>query len=179
MERIDAIQYIAAERSAVFARLAEHEEYTRFPYVTVAKLLTPGAQERNGVGACRLIRVPPIELVETITVFEPPSVIGYQVVDIGIRVRGVQLPLPLLHHGGRIELTRSGPGTTVHWSSEFETTIGIAAIGPPVERVVRDAFAHIFRRALATLREDAESGAPTPSPKWTKPTNKMARPAPE
>jgi len=99
----------------VFAILADHEGYERFPGVTKAVLLEEGEEERNGKGALREITVGGTVLEERIVDFERPTLLGYRIVK--------STPVPIRHDLGEITLTAQGDRTRVVWVSEGHVTV--------------------------------------------------------
>ena len=57
METIEVRVDIQAPIQKVWDRFSDHEGYVHFRGVSEARLLEPGARERNGVGAVRKIRL--------------------------------------------------------------------------------------------------------------------------
>ncbi|MGP4953542.1 SRPBCC family protein, partial [Psychrobacter sp. T6-1] len=57
----------------VFEALSDHAGYGSFKAVGAAKLVTTGDEERNGVGALRVIQTGPVKFWERIKAFERPT----------------------------------------------------------------------------------------------------------
>ncbi|MGP4953552.1 SRPBCC family protein, partial [Psychrobacter sp. T6-1] len=57
----------------VFEALSDHASYGSFKAVGAAKLVTEGSEERNGVGALRVIQTGPVKFWERIKAFERPT----------------------------------------------------------------------------------------------------------
>ena len=141
MTRIELDRTLRAPVEPVFAALSDHEGYTRFRGITKAALVREGKTERNGEGAVRRLAAGRIWFEEEITVFEPPTRMGY-------RIRASNLPLE--HEGGLITLTQNGSTVNAGWESTFRMTL------PLVSAPAGVLFARVLERSFARMLEDAE-----------------------
>ncbi len=98
---------------------------------------SPGA-DPDGPGAVREIRFPGLKFREQITRCEPPELIEYRLVGMGLLLR---------RHRGLIRFEPEGVGTVLDYRIEFETWLpGIAAAGLALEKPLRDGIARLARR---------------------------------
>lgn len=114
----------------VFALLSSHANYEQFKGVDGSRLLIPGKEHPNGIGAVREIVAAKSTLHEEIVRFEPPgeqaqnaqrsAVIGYKII--------FSTPLPYHHQLGEVHLTESQGKTHVRWISKG--TIKVFILGP-------------------------------------------------
>lgn len=139
MFRVEVSELIPRSPEFVFAALTDHDQYGQFPGVDSGKVLEPGAPERNGLGALRLVKAGPLQLHERITGYEPGKLMAYHIE----RAR----PLPVAHDIGEIRFSAEGDGTRVDWISAGR--VAIPVIGPAIDRVfetkVRRAFSAMLR----------------------------------
>ncbi len=114
----------------VFDAITDHANYKRFAGFTDSKLLEPGHDEPNGVGALRLLVAGRMRFQERITRFERPTRMHYRIEELS--------PLPLRH--GRINSeaphrargpSASRPDHDHHPSFIAESRIG-ATFEPPL-----------------------------------------------
>src|SRR5919201_1060678 len=105
---------INAPIERVFEALTDHANYDSFRVVRRSKLIREGEEDRNGVGAFRLVVIGPLRFGEEITAYDPPARMDYVIREINA---------PLEHEGGTIRCERAGRGTHVVWSSTFEVPV--------------------------------------------------------
>jgi uncharacterized protein YndB with AHSA1/START domain len=124
----------------VWAVLSDHAGMTRWAPGLRASLQTPGADDRNGVGAVRRIEAPgpAPAIVEEIDGFEPGRRLGYRALS-GVPFKGYR---------GDVELRPAGAGTEVRWTLSADQRV------PLVERaalagVVRGLSTLLVRRVRA------------------------------
>lgn len=140
MPMIEISRELDAPAEAIFAILADHARFDRFPGVRESELTRQGETEPNGVGAQRRLKVGNSELWEDIVGFEPGRLIEYRIV----RIRP-----PIVRHilgRQRIEALEGGR-CRVHWTSEFEPAIPL--IGRWLIRPVKQQFEKGFQRMLS------------------------------
>jgi uncharacterized protein YndB with AHSA1/START domain len=106
--------YIQAPIERVWEAISDHEGYTRFKGIDLAKVVKEGVKERTGVGAVREVHGMGIKFVEDIVTYEPPRLLEYRV---------VRCNRPIDHEIGRVELISRGEGTEIHWVSRFRLKI--------------------------------------------------------
>ena len=141
MRTIDVIETVALPPAQVFALLADHANYHRFPGITASALLKEGEPAPNGVGALRRISVGEMVLQEEITAFEPSQRLAYRIV--------ASKPVTVIHEGGEIELSAVPEGTRVRWRSTFKLKIPL--IGWFLTRRAARRFHGGFRGILQAL----------------------------
>lgn len=137
---------IDAAPERIFALLADHANYRRFPFITGSALVRAGRDEPDGVGAVRRISIGPTVFVEEITRFDRPHRMDYRITRVN---------LPLRHDGATILLTETARGTTVRWSSAMFWTV--PAFGPLLDRLAKPLLDHAFGRVLAALDRELTS----------------------
>ena len=114
--------YIHAPNQDVFALLADHGSYDRWPGIRRSKLLQTGSKTTNGTGALRAIHTDVgMWFEERITAFDAPHSFAYLIERTNGQVK---------HHGGRVQLHERGAGTEVDWVSRFDVAV------PLIGRVV-------------------------------------------
>ena len=111
MFRIKVERIVKKPIDKVFDAISDHASYGLFKAVGVAKLVTEGEEERNGVGALRTVQTGVFKVWERITAFERPIHMQYQIEK--------SRPIKMQHYKGVIDLKDLGDGTTqVTWVSE-------------------------------------------------------------
>ncbi|RJS93311.1 SRPBCC family protein [Salinisphaera sp. Q1T1-3] len=121
MQTIHVSRDFDTDAATIFDVIADHEGYASLPGVRAAWLRVPGENERGGIGAERVIKLPAMQLVEQIVEYQPGESLGYRIIE---------SPLPIHHLGARIllqPLGTSGLRTRVHWTSRLRGTTPIAA----------------------------------------------------
>ncbi len=73
MFRIHVERLLNTDINTVFEAIADHARYDRFPGVSKSVLVEEGKEEKNGMGALRIIGAGRLELSERITKFERPN----------------------------------------------------------------------------------------------------------
>ncbi|HUQ07164.1 MAG TPA: SRPBCC family protein [Kofleriaceae bacterium] len=138
---------VSAEKA--FDIISDHEGYTRMPGVKKAKLVKPGATDRNGVGAVREIEVSGAWFQEEITAFERPKRLGYKI---------IKSKPPIDHEGGLVELTpNAAGGVDVVWSTTLH--IRVPLVGGLITRLASKRLAAMFERGLAHVETLARNAA--------------------
>ena len=107
---IEVSRTIPAPIQNVFDVLSDHAGYAAFSGIKGARLLKPGADNVNGLGAVRRIDLGGVWFEEEITVFDPPCRMDYRI----LRSRP-----PIEHENGSIRLEETEHGTRVTWTSKF------------------------------------------------------------
>ena len=127
MFKIKVERIIKKPIDEVFEALSDHASYGSFKAVGVAKLVTEGDKERNGIGALRTIQTGPIKFWERITAFERPTHMQYQIEK--------ARPVKMQHDKGIIDLKDLGDGSTqVTWVSEGRIVVPLPLIGRLLDR---------------------------------------------
>ncbi|MEW6443541.1 MAG: SRPBCC family protein [bacterium] len=141
METIHVNIHIRAPAEKVWSLFSDHQGYTFIRRVSEARLLEPGREERNGLGAVRRIRILGVTFLEDIVGFDPPRRLEY-------RVR--ECTLPIRHEIGRLDFASRGDGTDINWVSRFEVPVPI--VGPIFAAACRRVFSRVFQGALEEAR---------------------------
>ena len=107
-------QFFSAPREKVFAWFADHEKFGKvWPGRTRRLQASADASEHNGLGSIREVRGGGLTFEETITAFEPPARIEYQVTRGG----------PIKNHIGRMLFSDAEGGTKLDYTIEFDPRI--------------------------------------------------------
>lgn len=141
MFRIRVEKTLTKNIDAVFDALADHENYHRFPGITVAELLEEGSDERNGEGALRRVGGGGVEFIERIISFERPTRMAYRIER--------SKPVSIRHDKGEIKLTAEGDGTRVLWVSEGHIELPI--IGSLLDKLSEKRTAAAFAAVLGKI----------------------------
>jgi hypothetical protein len=133
---VEVNQDVSTPREAVFEFLAEHENLGPLLGAEISRV-RDGNTERNGVGSVRRVKVGPARpLEETITKFEPHSLIEYRITKGG----------PLRNHIGIVALSDvSGGGTNIDYR------IRVASHIPGLAPLVRRKLSRDITRSIAKL----------------------------
>jgi hypothetical protein len=117
------------DASAVFKQLSDHVEFLSTSHIQ-CRLLHPGSESHNGLGAVREVRSGIFSFEEEITLFDAPRAYEY-------RIRALHgllgWKIPFQHPHGRIELSRAENGTQVIWTTRFHFNIPL--IGHLLDRI--------------------------------------------
>lgn len=126
----------------VFEALSDHASYGLFKSVGVAKLVTEGDEERNGVGALRTVQTEAFKVWERITAFERPTHMQYQIEK--------ARPIKIEHYKGIIDLKDLGDGSThVTWISEGRLVVPL--VGRLFDRKMQKQGTIVFNSMLKSL----------------------------
>ncbi|MDM7860511.1 SRPBCC family protein [Alteromonas sp. ASW11-36] len=124
----------------VFAALADHGNYAKFPGVDESELITQGEHEANGKGALRRIKIKPFTLYERIVAFERPNRLQYQIEQ--------SSPITFEHEIGEVRLTEAEEGTRVVWISRGHLKVpilGSLILDPMTQKQGAAGFASILK----------------------------------
>lgn len=111
-----------------------------------------GTLSPDGVGAVRRFRSTrrlagrPVVTREEVTVFEPPSVLGYKLLS----------GLPLRNYEARISLFDDGEQTAIHWRAEFNPKV------PGTGGLLRRELGKVIAELAESAAREAERVADTP-----------------
>ena len=134
--------HIDAPRDRVWDILVDHEAMTGwFPAREVVRRI-PGADDPNGVGTHRVVRMAGLALEEVVTAFKPCEHFEYTITD----------GAPFVDHMADVILMREGDGTRVRWSARLRPSI------PGTGWLVRSNITRTLERALSGLKRKAEAG---------------------
>lgn len=118
--------------------LSHHEGMETWAPGVKVEMTEAGGPEANGVGAVRRVSVPgpAPAIVERVTRFEAPNVLGYEA------LAGV----PWKNHRGEIRLTADGDSTRVEWELNGDGPVAMVGLKPLAGRLLA-AFAKAAARA--------------------------------
>jgi hypothetical protein len=128
---------------ALFAFIARHENQSIILAGSRAKRLRDGEGHPDGVASVRQNQVLPLpSFEETVTVFEPPSLIEYRI------TRGS----PLRNHHGVIRFTPQGTGTRLDYTITFDPKIPLTGwlLRVTTERGLRKGLKQVSRMGTLT-----------------------------
>lgn len=152
MYEIRATTEIAAAPDRVWAFIADHERFLSGGPELTCTLATEGSDDRNGVGAIRVVQSSPLEFREEITAFDPA--VRYEYV-----IRSLKGPLgvrmPVTHRRGWVELSPHGTVTHVVWGSTFQ--VDLFFVAGMVERQLGEELQNAFGRLLERARRVVEA----------------------
>ncbi|MEX0605516.1 MAG: SRPBCC family protein [Marinobacter sp.] len=101
-------------REKVFALFSDHVRFGNLLGAPVKRIKDSDEADPNGLGSVRKIGIGPIALEETVTGFEPDSLIEYTITSLS----------PIRHHQGRIRFSETLAGQTeIHYTISFEEVI--------------------------------------------------------
>lgn len=142
MFKIKVERIVRKPINEVFEALSDHASYGLFNSVGVAKLVTEGDEERNGVGALRTVQTGAFKVWERITAFERPIHMQYQIEK--------ARPIKMEHYKGTIDLKDLGDGSThVTWISEGRLVVPL--VGRLFDRKMQKQGTIVFNSMLKSL----------------------------
>jgi hypothetical protein len=148
MVTVDVTTLVQAPLDATFAAMADHAALGAHMGGS-SRLLTPGSEDPNGLGAVREIRSGGVRFVEEIVAFDAPHSYRYLILS---------CTLPIRHHKGEVTLVAEPDGTRIHWTSVF--SIGVPLLGrhlePLAARQARRGFGAILRGVQRTAEGSAD-----------------------
>jgi uncharacterized protein YndB with AHSA1/START domain len=122
-----------APRHLVFALFAEHRRFGKLLGVPVKRIHDSDQADPNGIGSVRKVGFGPFGVEETITGFEPDSLIEYAITSTS----------PLKNHSGRIRFDSPTENQTrVQYTVYFEDSI------PMPGALFRSALNHALQRGM-------------------------------
>lgn len=127
---IDIDETFNVPRNRVFALFADHARFGKLLGAPVKRIRDSQDADPNGLGSVRKIGIGPIGLEETVTAFEPDTVIEYTVTSIS----------PIRNHLGRIRFLDAGDqGTRVHYTISFDDKVPLLGriIAPVLDMGIR------------------------------------------
>lgn len=142
MFKIKVERIVRKPINEVFEALSDHASYGLFKSVGVAKLVTEGDEERNGVGALRTVQTGAFKVWERITAFERPIHMQYRIEK--------ARPIKMEHYKGIIDLKDLGDGSThVTWISEGRLVVPL--VGRLFDRKMQKQGTIVFNSMLKSL----------------------------
>jgi hypothetical protein len=125
----------------VFALFADHERFGKLLGAPARRIRDSDQADPNGIGSVRKIGIGPIGIEETITGFEPESLIEYAITSVS----------PLKNHSGRIRFhSPSENETRVQYTVYFEDAIPLT--GALVKSALNQALRRGMRRVPAMAK---------------------------
>lgn len=101
-------------RNKVFALFADHRSFGKLLGAPVKRIKDSNQADPNGLGSVRKLGIGPIGLEETITSFEPDSLIEYTITSLS----------PIRNHRGRIRFEDTPEGhTRVRYRISFDDIV--------------------------------------------------------
>jgi hypothetical protein len=125
---------------AVFAHLSRHENLAAVFGVPVQRVQdSPDPAEPDGVGSVRRLRIGPLAIEETVTLFEKDRTIEYRVTRGGF----------IKHHVGVMRFSERGGGTHLDYTVEIQSHIPLASgpVAKSLELGMRRGLEKLARRA--------------------------------
>jgi uncharacterized protein YndB with AHSA1/START domain len=102
-----------APREVVWGVLEDSSRYAEWGPWNRVKLVREGDEVPYGVGSQRILTRSPVNSLEEIVAYEPPSRVSYAL------LKG----LPMRDYVGDVRLADTDGGTEIHWRSSFEPKI--------------------------------------------------------
>ena len=127
-------------RNKVFALFADHQRFGKLLGAPVKRIKDSDQANPNGLGSVRRIGIGPIGLEETITSFEPDSLIEYTIISFS----------PIRNHLGRIRFEDTPEGhTRVRYRISFDDIVPYTGklVGTGLEWAIRRGIRKVPRLA--------------------------------
>lgn len=133
MYTIEIDETFDVPRRRVFALFADHHRFGKLLGAPVKRIKDSDQADPNGIGSVRKIGIGPVSLEETVTNFEPDSLIEYTITSMS----------PIRNHLGRIRFEDTPEGhTRVNYTITFEDIV------PFTGKVVSSALEQGIRRGI-------------------------------
>ena len=133
MYTIEIDETFDVPRRRVFALFADHNRFGKLLGAPVKRIKDSDQADPNGIGSVRKIGIGPVGLEETVTSFEPDSLIEYTITSMS----------PIRNHLGRIRFEDTPEGhTRVNYTITFEDIV------PFTGKVVSSALEQGIRRGI-------------------------------
>ena len=136
---------VAAPRAKVFDLFADRENYGKLVPVGV-KLIEPGVESRQGIGAVHKLGVGPLGIREQIIALEYGRTISYQAIS----------RMPVRHYIGLVEFSDVPGGTRVDYTLDVDSAL-------PLPGIVFKAMAKTMAAGLGRGAERVINSAGKPS----------------
>nr|WP_227515360.1 SRPBCC family protein [Marinobacter salinus] len=133
MYTIEINETFDVPRHRVFALFADHNSFGKLLGAPVKRIKDSQDADPNGIGSVRKIGIGPVGLEETVTNFEPDSLIEYTITSMS----------PIKNHLGRIRFDDTPEGHT-----QISYTITFEDIVPFTGKVVSSALEKGIRRGI-------------------------------
>lgn len=124
----------------VFALFSDHKRFGDLLGAPIKRIRDSDQADPNGLGSVRKIGIGPIAFEETVTGFEPDSLIEYTVTSLS----------PVRHHHGRIRFSETSDGLTrIHYTISFEEVVPFtgALIHSALEKGIRSGMKRVPKLA--------------------------------
>jgi uncharacterized protein YndB with AHSA1/START domain len=142
MFKIKVERIVKAPIDKVFEAISDHGNYAAFPMIDKSELLQEGAEENNGLGAFRSVKMGSFQVWERITAFERPVHMQYKIE----RAK----PLKMNHYKGVIDFVDLGDDTTkVTWVSEG--AMAIPLLGKLLDKNIQKQGTGVFHSMLKSI----------------------------
>lgn len=106
-------QDFPAPRSQVFAKLTDHNAVGPIMGAKMQRIVDAPGDNPNGLGSVRSVTVGPASFEETVTAFEPDTLMEYRITRGG----------PIKNHLGRMAFSDTDTGCRLHYTIEFDGRI--------------------------------------------------------
>lgn len=119
---ISLTKHFNAPVNVIFAALSDHERFGDMLSANIKRVVDSQTDNVNGLGSVRLIRIAPGPIPgfeETITGFEPNSLIEYRITKGG----------PLRNHLGTMRFSDENGKTRLDYRIEFEPKYAVPLLG--------------------------------------------------
>jgi uncharacterized protein YndB with AHSA1/START domain len=134
--------HINAPRSVVFAVLADRQSYGDVLPIST-RLVSPGADGAQGIGAVHFLGLGPVGAKERITELVPDQRMAYEVVG----------GLPARRHTGEVELADEGVGTRMTYRMVHEPAL------PAPGFVLRPVLVGLTKALAGAVKKESERRA--------------------
>jgi hypothetical protein len=151
MHEVHVRWHYRASAEKVFNQLSDHVAFLGTSQIQ-CRLLSPGKENANGLGAVREVRSGLLVFEEEIGLFEAPRAYEY-------RIRSLRGPLgwkiPFQHQHGHIELESKNGGTEVNWTSRFHFSIPLIGhwLDRKIGKQIETTFLFFLKRLDKRLSE--------------------------
>lgn len=142
MQRVHVVQDFTAPVEQVYAHLARHENLEKVFGARITRV-RDGHTTPDGVGSVRELKVSPLipAFQETVTQAEPNELIEYRITRGG----------PLKDHVGLMRFARTGTGTRLDYTIDFESKV------PGAGGVIKGLLEKNVRKGLAGIAAELQA----------------------
>jgi len=140
-QSVDERGHSSAPRERVWRLVADAGGWSDWGPWTSAEVLREGTPPPGGLHAVKRLKTFPTTVVEEVTVFDPPTRLGYEMRS-GLPLRGYQAEITLSDAGDG--------GTDIRWHTEFEPKL------PGTGGLYRRVLSRFTARAVERLARAAE-----------------------
>lgn len=137
---IEIDETVNAPCRQVFDLFADHEKFGKLLGAPAKRIRDSDQADPNGIGSVRKVGLGPISVEETVTNFEPESLIEYAITSMS----------PLRNHFGRIRFSaESDTETRVHYTIHFDDVV------PFTGALMRGALNQAIRKGIKRIPDMA------------------------